>query len=100
MRTPARDATLDLRVTPHQKDLIRRAAAIRGQTMTEFVLAAVEPVATALVERQEAIELTQTAWRAFTQMVDGNVPATPVARCEAAAFAAEMAVNRGRAGGR
>jgi len=87
----AREATLDLRVTPEQKDMIRRAAAIRGQTMTEFVLAAVEPVAVALVERQERIELSQEAWRAFVRMVEGKTPATDLAKREAAEFLAEFA---------
>jgi uncharacterized protein (DUF1778 family) len=86
-----RAMTLDLRVTPEQKELIRRAAAIRGQNMTEFVLAAVEPVARALLERQEVIEISRTAWQAFMQMVEAQVPAAPLARREAAAFLAEMA---------
>jgi uncharacterized protein (DUF1778 family) len=83
-------ATLELRVTPVQKDLIRRAAAARGQTMTDFVMSAVEPVASALVERQEVIELSQRAWREFNEMVGGNVRPTPLARREAAAFLEEM----------
>src|SRR5436305_10951718 len=90
-----RAMTLDLRVTAEQKDLIRRAAALRGQNMTEFVLGAVEPVARALVERQEVIELSRTAWRAFTQMVETRAPATSLARREAADFLAEMAGDTG-----
>lgn len=84
-------ATLDLRVSREQKDLIRRAASLRGQTMTEFVLSAVEPLARALVERQETIELSQASWQAFTRLVESGAPATPLAKQEAAAFLAELA---------
>jgi uncharacterized protein (DUF1778 family) len=86
-----RNATLDLRITPEQKELIRRAAALRGQTMTEFVVTTVEPLAKAVVGRQDAIELSEAAWQAFVQMAEANVPAMPLARREAAAFLAEMA---------
>jgi uncharacterized protein (DUF1778 family) len=85
-----RAETLDLRITREQKELIRRAAAVRGQNMTEFVLATVEPVARALLERQAVIELSQAAWHAFTRMVEEPGAATPLARREAAAFLAEM----------
>ena len=51
-------------------------------------------------ERQEVIELTQNAWQAFVQMVEANVPATPLARQEAAAFLSEMTSGQHRADGR
>jgi uncharacterized protein (DUF1778 family) len=59
--TRAKESTLDLRVTPEQKEIIRRVAASRDQTITEVILAAVEPVARKVVERQGTIELTERA---------------------------------------
>lgn len=61
MATRAKESTLDLRVTPEQKEIIRRVAASRDQTITEVILAAVEPVARKVVERQGTIELTERA---------------------------------------
>jgi uncharacterized protein (DUF1778 family) len=90
MAASIRDATLDLRVTEEQKELIRRAAALRGQTMTEFVLAAVEPLARSLVERQQVIELNEAAWQAFVRLAEAQIPAPPLAKREAAAFLSEM----------
>lgn len=90
MRTTVRETTLDLRLSAKQKELIRRAAAVRGQTMTEFVLSAVEPLARELVERERVIELSQAAWQEFVRMAEANVPAPPLAKQEAAAFIAEM----------
>ena len=58
--------------------------------MTEFVLAAVESVASALVERQEVIELSQAAWQAFMKMVDTPPPPTEIGRREARAFLTEL----------
>jgi len=93
MPKTARTETLDLRITGDQKELIRRAAAIQGQTMTEFVLSAVEPVAVALVERRETIELSQSAWRAFVELTETETPAPALARREAQAFLAESRVE-------
>src|SRR5437773_1305735 len=74
MRTTAWETTLNLRVSAKQKELIRRAAPMRGQTMTEFVLSAVEPLARELVERERAIELSEAAWQEFVRMAEANVP--------------------------
>ena len=86
-----RESTIDLRVTRQQKERIRKAAALRGQTMTEFVLSAVEPLATSLVERQRVIELTENAWREFVELAGKPGRANPLARQEALAFLAEQA---------
>jgi uncharacterized protein (DUF1778 family) len=86
----AREATLDLRVTAEQKEMIRRAAALRNQSMSEFVLSAVEPLARSLVERQQVIEVSETAWRAFVRMVESDARAAPLAKAEAAAVLEEI----------
>ena len=94
--TAAKDATLDLRLTPSQKEVIRRAAALRGQTMTDFVMSTVEPVARAMVERERVIELGEAAWKNFLEIVDGEIPASSLARKEASDFLEEMKTRSGR----
>lgn len=91
----AREATLDVRVTAEQKEIIRQAAALRRQSMSEFVLSAVEPLARSLVERQQVIELSESAWQAFVRMTEADVRATPLAKREATAFLKEMTGSQG-----
>jgi uncharacterized protein (DUF1778 family) len=86
MPQTAKTATLDLRVSPVQKDLVRRAASLRGQTMTEFVMSIVEPVATELLDGQDQIRLSRAAWEEFVAMVSSGEPATLAARREAADY--------------
>lgn len=81
-----KSATLELRVTPAQKELLRQAADVRGQSMTEFVLAAVTPIAEDLVEGQQQIRLSRRAWEEFVQFTTEPAPAVPLAREEAAEF--------------
>lgn len=81
-----KSATLELRVTPAQKELLRQAAGVRGQSMSEFVLATVTPVAEELVEGHHQIRLSQRAWEEFVRMTTDVVPATPLARQEAGEF--------------
>lgn len=91
----AREATLGVRVTAEQKEILRRAAALRRQSMSEFVLLAEEPLARSLVERQQTIELNETAWLAFVRLTQGDVRTPPLAKREAGAFLEEMARQQG-----
>jgi uncharacterized protein (DUF1778 family) len=100
MAGTTRETTLDLRLTLDQKEVIRRAADLRGQTMTQFVLSLVEPAARALVERQAVIELSHTGWQEFLRMADTTVGAPPLARREAAEFLAETGLPPEEASGR
>ena len=95
MTATGKHQSLDLRVTPRQKEIIRRAAAARGQTMTDFIMAVVEPVAAAVVERESRIELSEAAWREFVQMAEGDTRAAPLARQEARVFLAELSEREG-----
>ena len=81
-----KSATLELRVTPAQKELLRQAADVRGQSMTEFVLAAVTPLAEDLVEGQQQIRLSRRAWEEFVQLTVEPTAAAPLAHEEAAEF--------------
>ncbi|MBI2480603.1 MAG: DUF1778 domain-containing protein [Planctomycetia bacterium] len=50
-------ARLETRVSPEQKDLIERAAAYTGRTVSDFVLAHVEVAAKEVVEQYERLHL-------------------------------------------
>jgi uncharacterized protein (DUF1778 family) len=95
-----RQTTLDLRVTAEQKEVIRRAADLRGQTMIQFVIEVVEPAARELVERAEVIELSHAAWQELLRMVETEEQAPALARREAAEFLAEMGLAPTGATGR
>jgi uncharacterized protein (DUF1778 family) len=55
------------RVSGEQKRLLQRAAEIRGQTLTEFVVAAAQEAATRAIVDQEVIELSVRDSRAFAE---------------------------------
>lgn len=83
-------ATLELRLTPRQKTLIKEAASSRGQTMTDFILTTVEPVAEALVERERVITLSRRGWEDFVEMLDNPRPLPESTVAEMKAFMAEF----------
>lgn len=83
-------ATLELRLTPKQKTLIKEAASSRGQSMTEFILSTVEPVAEALVVRERAITLSRRAWDEFVEMLENPRPLPKSTVAEMEAFMAEF----------
>jgi uncharacterized protein (DUF1778 family) len=84
-----RAATLELRLTPKQKNLIREAANTRGQSMTEFILSTVEPVAEALVEREHVITLSRRGWQEFVEMLENPRPLPHSTLAEMVAFMAK-----------
>lgn len=69
--SPARkDARLAMRLTPEQDGLIRDAAAVTGQTLTEFVTtAAISRAADTLADRR-VFRIDAAAWSEFTAILD------------------------------
>jgi uncharacterized protein (DUF1778 family) len=63
------------RISDDQKRLLQRAAEIRGQTLTEFVVSAARDAATRAVVDQEVIEFSLRDSRAFA---DGMLKPPPV----------------------
>jgi uncharacterized protein (DUF1778 family) len=60
-RTPQQDnrSTFNARLTPEMKAHLQRAADMRGQSLTDFVLGAAYERATATVEESQIIRLTK-----------------------------------------
>lgn len=82
--TKRRKATrLEARLTDAQKALLQEAAALRGQTLTEFVVRAGEEAATRVLERAGVVVLSGRDSAAFVDAL--LVPPAPNARLRAAA---------------
>ncbi len=55
------------RISAEQKRILQRAADIRGQTLTEFVVSAAQEAATRAIVDQEVIELSLRDSQAFAE---------------------------------
>jgi uncharacterized protein (DUF1778 family) len=79
-----KEERLQARVTPAQKHLIERAAEIRGTSVTDFIVACAQDVATATIEKFEVLHLRDEAREVFI-----NAILNPPAPNDAARAAAE-----------
>ena len=59
----SKSARIETRVSQEQKDLIERAAAFSGRTVSEFVLAHVEVAAKKVIDEHEKLHLDQVQSR-------------------------------------
>lgn len=73
----SRRARIEVRLTASQKSDIRRAAALRGQTLSEFLLASATDVARQIVDEHTTIELTRQEQVAFVQALLDPPSAAP-----------------------
>jgi uncharacterized protein (DUF1778 family) len=79
-----KEERLQARVTPAQKDLIERAAEIRGTSVTDFIVASAQEAATSTIEKFEVLHLRDEAREVFI-----NAILNPPAPNDAARAAAE-----------
>lgn len=78
-----RNARLEARVPSDQKDFFQRAAALAGQTLSEFVIESTQKAAAKVVQEHELIRLSREEQIAF---VSGLLnPSEPGARLRLAA---------------
>lgn len=63
----ARNERLEARVTKDQKDLIERAAAIQGRSVTDFVVSTVQDAAQKAIEDHQRIKLSIRDAEAFVE---------------------------------
>jgi uncharacterized protein (DUF1778 family) len=66
-RGRVRGERLETRVTADQKDLIERAAALQGRTVTDFVLASVQEAARRAIEEHQRLDLSVRDCDAFVE---------------------------------
>jgi uncharacterized protein (DUF1778 family) len=74
---------LETRIPARQKSVILRAAAIKGQTLTDFVLSATTQAAEKAIQEHDILALTQRDQVAFAEAL--LAPPVPNARLRAAA---------------
>lgn len=65
-----KDARLAMRLTPDQDALIRDAAAVTGQSLTEFVTTAAVTRAEDTLADRRVFRLDDDAWAEFTAILD------------------------------
>ena len=64
---PTRNARLETRITPEQKELIERAAAYQGRTVSDFVVDTLQHAASAVVQEHEILRLSGAGSRSFVE---------------------------------
>jgi uncharacterized protein (DUF1778 family) len=90
-RRSRKEERLEARITPAQKRLIERAAALRGTSVTEFVVASAQEAATNTLKDFDILRLRDQAREVFIKAV-----LNPPAPNDAARAAAERyGRNRG-----
>lgn len=62
-----RSERLEARVTPYQKGLIERAAALQGRSVTDFVLSSVQEAAQRAIDDYQRIDLSVKDAEAFVE---------------------------------
>lgn len=82
-RSAVKFARLEARITPEQKAVFFRAAAIKGQSMTDFVIASAQEAAARAVREHEVMTLSAKASEAFVAAL--LAPAEPGPRLRKAA---------------
>ena len=60
-------ARIEARVSPEQKELFERAAAIEGVTLTDFAISTMHRAATTVIQDHTTIELSVRNQRAFVE---------------------------------
>jgi uncharacterized protein (DUF1778 family) len=68
-RRSRKEERLEARVTPAQKRLIERAAALRGTSVTEFVVASAQEAATTAIKDFDVLQLRDEAREVFLNAV-------------------------------
>ena len=81
---------LEARVTPEQKQLIARAAALRGSSVTEFIVASAQEAAAETIKDFEILSLHDKARDVFVDAVLHPAAPNEAARKAARRYLAEV----------
>ena len=87
-----KEERLEARVTSAQKDLIERAAALRGTSVTEFVVASAQEAATTTIKDFDALYLRDQAREVFINAVLNPPAPNDAARAAAERYRRHMGV--------
>lgn len=72
-----KDARLAMRLTPEQDALIRGAAAVTGQSLTEFVMTAAVARAEDTLADRRVFRLDDASWAEFAAILDSPAERIP-----------------------
>jgi uncharacterized protein (DUF1778 family) len=81
-----RGARLEARISPSQKSVLQRAAALSGRTLSEFVVASAQEAASRVIQEHESIRLTRAEQTAFVKVLLAPPAAGASLRKAAAAY--------------
>ena len=87
-----RGARLEARISPMQKSVLQRAAALSGRTLSEFVVASAHEAASKVIQEHELIRLTRAEQTAFVKAL--LAPSAPGAGLRKAAAAYKKRIGR------
>ncbi len=82
-RSPTESGRIELRIKPEEKALLSRAAALRREDLTGFILHTVLPAAERIIEQSERIELSERDSQRVLELLEN--PPKPSAKLRAAA---------------
>lgn len=72
-----RTARLEMRLTPEQKELLERAAAVAGLDLTAFALSVLTDRAFEVLERQTRTELSRRDQKRFLGIIESDEEPAP-----------------------
>lgn len=75
--TNRKDARLAVRITPHQDALIREAAVVAGQSLTDFITSAAVTRAQDMLADRRVFRLDDATWAEFTELLDRPARSIP-----------------------
>lgn len=75
-----RDSRLNVRLSSHQDDLIRRAASALDKSVTDFVLESATAQAERVLTDRRWFALDDERWAEFQALLDAPTPAMPKLR--------------------
>jgi len=90
-RRSRKEERLEARVTPEQKKLIARAAALRGFSVTEFVVASAQQAASEAIKDFELLRLHEDAREVFVNAILNPPSPNQAARAAAKRYQDQMA---------
>jgi uncharacterized protein (DUF1778 family) len=88
----SRGSRLEARISPAQKSVLQRAAALSGRTLSEFVVASAQEAASKVIQDHESIRLTRAEQTAFVKAL--LAPPTAGANLRKAAAAYKKRLGR------
>jgi uncharacterized protein (DUF1778 family) len=93
-RDPSRTARIEARIAPGALALVKRAAAIQGRSVSDFMIAAAQEAAHRTIEEAQIIRLAVEDQRAFAEAIlNPPAPASALVRA-AKAYRALVKASR------